>query len=329
MPTINLQFNHIADNQNNKEVVFNATIDKFDGVITGKVIFTVDNVNALTLTDIEFTENNLFIIEPDGGTPPDAQITMTVPRIKRGPFVVRNNTLQEIKVKMSGQILVDRIVEAGETAHYTSDGASVFTPQGAVSVIGSQGSAGWSRIQFLEVLPAEFDDSFDASFAIGENKEDLIFLLPANSIGVKIIGWIKPFDDNVDLELNFSLDGGVTFEEILGTYQTAIQPALDTGADGSVSGSHIDSKIILAAGVGKGTNKKCSLDTTILNPRNSSEFTEVTSRSTWIDAAGIFNRGRGGGIYEIANIANFARLKFSGGLIGAAKIMIIALPNNV
>jgi hypothetical protein len=89
----NLDLSQIAASQANKHVTANDQAGELDAAITAKLALAIDSANARTLSDTELRRHFFFDLDPDGGDPPDAATTLSVPSgISRGPFAVINDT---------------------------------------------------------------------------------------------------------------------------------------------------------------------------------------------------------------------------------------------
>lgn len=123
----NLDLSQIAATQLNKHVTANDQVAELDAALTEVAAIAVDDTNAATLSSAIFQRHVVFAIEEDT-TPPDDAITITVPAIRRGLFVVRNNTAQPLTVEVSGQADPGPVLVAGEVVLLLCDGAAVRAP---------------------------------------------------------------------------------------------------------------------------------------------------------------------------------------------------------
>lgn len=108
---------HVGDNQNDKEERYNAACAHLDAYLTEYTDIFVGSSNAYTISRDEFTSYIGFRIEEDL-VYPTGTITITVPNINRGFFVIRNMTLEIVDVIVSGQATGSTSVGSGETAHF-------------------------------------------------------------------------------------------------------------------------------------------------------------------------------------------------------------------
>jgi hypothetical protein len=108
-------------------------------VATGEV----DDTNVATVLTGDFQRHAFFDVV-DAATPPDAAITVAVPAIKRGLFVVRNETAQLVTVEITGQPETSPTVSAGEAGLLICDGVNVTG--GAGGQAGTASAAGNNRL---------------------------------------------------------------------------------------------------------------------------------------------------------------------------------------
>lgn len=119
-----LKLPQIADNQDNKEERYNAMCAQFDAMLTAKLPIYIDDSNAATITQDQFVSYCIFEIE-EAGVYPTGTITITVPNLNRGWFVVRNETLEIVDVIVSGQATGTTSLGSGETGHFLVKDAEV------------------------------------------------------------------------------------------------------------------------------------------------------------------------------------------------------------
>jgi hypothetical protein len=133
----NLDLSQIAASQANKHVTANDQAGELDAALTAKLALAIDSTNARTLTDTELRRYFFFDLDPDGGDPPDAAITLSVPSgISRGPFAVINDTGFDVTVEITGQALMPPAIADGEAALLTSDGTNVRQAGTVIAVLG-------------------------------------------------------------------------------------------------------------------------------------------------------------------------------------------------
>jgi hypothetical protein len=121
----NLDLSQIASNQLNKYITANDQVGELDAAITEPMAVPVDDTNAVTLTTQEFRRHFLFEVEDDT-TPPDGNITLTVPALRRGVFAVRNTTAHPVTVTISGQAADPPVVLPDEVQLVVCNGTDVL-----------------------------------------------------------------------------------------------------------------------------------------------------------------------------------------------------------
>jgi hypothetical protein len=108
----NLALSQFAAAQSNKHVTANDQAGEIDAALTEVLSVEVDGTNAASVLNQDFQRHAFFDVV-DAVTPPDAAITLTVPAIKRGLFVVRNETAQTVTVEITGQPAASPTIDAG------------------------------------------------------------------------------------------------------------------------------------------------------------------------------------------------------------------------
>jgi hypothetical protein len=121
----NLGLSQIAATQSNKHVTANDQAGEIDAALTEVGSIEVDDTNVATVLTQDFQRHAFFDVV-DAATPPDAAITVAVPAIKRGLFVVRNETAQLVTVEITGQPETSPTVSAGEAGLLICDGVNVI-----------------------------------------------------------------------------------------------------------------------------------------------------------------------------------------------------------
>lgn len=148
----NLDIDQVAPAQNQKETTINDGNGQLDAAITDTLTVTVDNTNALTLTDDQIRRFQFITVNPDGGSPPTATITLTVPAIKRGTFSVVNGTAETVTVTITGQSETPPDVLTGTTSLLSSDGSNVRGAGGggasSFPLLGTDGAVGAPTYSF-------------------------------------------------------------------------------------------------------------------------------------------------------------------------------------
>jgi hypothetical protein len=136
----NLGLSQVAASQNQKEVTINDQAGELDAALTDKLAIAIDSTNARSLTSTELRRHFFFDLDPDGGDPPDAAITLAVPSgISRGLFAVVNDTGFDVTIEITGQALMPPTIADGEAALLTSDGVNVRLAGGGPAVIDTLG----------------------------------------------------------------------------------------------------------------------------------------------------------------------------------------------
>ena len=125
----NLDLDQVAGNQNQKEVTGNDQAGQLDAAMTVATTFDIDSTDTRTLTSEEFRRSHLYIIDELGGDPADADITLTVPAVSRGQFVIRNDTAFNVTVTISGQSKAAPVIATGGETTLECDGVDVTQPQ--------------------------------------------------------------------------------------------------------------------------------------------------------------------------------------------------------
>lgn len=110
---------HVADKQNDKETRYNEQCAYIDAFLTGKLALSVDDSNAYTLTEDQFMSANIFEFS-DGAPAPTDFITITIPNLRRGLFVVRNLTSRTLDVVAPLQVTGSTALGSNETGHFFS-----------------------------------------------------------------------------------------------------------------------------------------------------------------------------------------------------------------
>ena len=130
MSTPNLDFTLLASDTNQPEVPLNEAYGQIDDAFGSSATFTIDNTNALSLTQEQIRRNLFFTLSPDGTSPPTAQITLTVPAVSRGVFIVKNTTGQLVQVERTGQTETPPTIADGSSALLSLDAVDVEQPAG-------------------------------------------------------------------------------------------------------------------------------------------------------------------------------------------------------
>jgi hypothetical protein len=193
----NLALSQIAATQSNKHITANDQVGELDAALTEALSVEVDNTNAASVLTLNFQRHAFFEVV-DAVTPPDAAITLTVPAIKRGLFVVRNETVQTLTVEITGQPETSPTVSAGEAGLLICDGVNVILA--GTSAVGSDEKV---KVSANDTTPAYLIDKLaaGAGMAVVETNdganETLVFRaarLDAIRIYTNDDTWNKPAD---------------------------------------------------------------------------------------------------------------------------------------
>ncbi len=121
-----LGLTQIASAQSNRSTTQNDINAEIDGALTDFEQILVTVTNARTLTADEWTRNMRFNVEDDGGSAPNADITLTVPTTDaRSIFIVKNGSSFPVSVTVASQTEPLPVIAVGATAVLTSDGTDV------------------------------------------------------------------------------------------------------------------------------------------------------------------------------------------------------------
>lgn len=146
----NLNLTQLSSSQNNKETTINDIANELDLAMTDSFTLLVDNSNAGSIPTADFRRNVLFVVSPDSPAP-TGTITVTVPALVRGVFVIINNTAQTLSVGISGQSEAFVSIPSG-----TPLPAFVLTSTGANVRSAGGGSGGSSTFLGLTDTPSSF-----------------------------------------------------------------------------------------------------------------------------------------------------------------------------
>lgn len=136
MVTTNFNWPEVSAAQDQKEVTLNNSLNLIEDLLSETEAIVVGVSNARTLTSAEFRENFFFSFTDDA-SPPTAQITLTVPAIKRGVFYIVNGTSFDMQVEITSQPVTAPIIAAGESALLASDGTNVRSAGGGAGASSS------------------------------------------------------------------------------------------------------------------------------------------------------------------------------------------------
>ena len=187
--TDNLTLSQMSENQSNKYVTSNDGNAELDAAITAPITKTVTSSNAATVTVAELQRANVIDVQPDGDAP-TAEITITIAAVfQRGTFTVVNDTLQYVKVEISGQSDPAPIIPPNGRAVVELDGVSVRPVEGGLNGTAGTGTTahewgdGFSRLTRLTIAGVLPDIVGGAAEAEGL----LIYTFPAGVILVDAV----------------------------------------------------------------------------------------------------------------------------------------------
>ena len=233
----NLNLSQVAAAQNQKEVTINDQAGQLDAGLTARLALAIDSTTARTLTSTELRRHFFFELNPDGGDPPDAAISLTVPaEISRGLFAVINDTGFDVTVAITGQALTPPIIADGEAALLTSDGADVRLAGGGAAVIAALGDL--TDVVLAGLAPGHMLRRDGANQWVNEEAPyDLSFFLPGTYSGGALMAQVV-------------LDRAVTFPDGLSGAQgyAGITATASTVLDLQKNGSNIGTITFTDAG---------------------------------------------------------------------------------
>jgi hypothetical protein len=125
MTTGNLELPEMLAGTAQREVVFNDLVDALDAVLTSKIVLTVDDSNEETVSKSAYIRNVFFDLTP-GTPPPDGDIDLFFDDTKRGFFVVRNGTAENVTVSIIAQSVTPGVLAAGEIGEFITDGDNIY-----------------------------------------------------------------------------------------------------------------------------------------------------------------------------------------------------------
>lgn len=170
MPTPILDIATVAASQTQKEVTVNDAITALEAAANDVASRTVDDTNALTITEVQWRGAGTMALAADGTSPPTAAITLTVPAIKRHAVLI-NMTGQTLNASISGQ--TEPVVEVadGAAVSVVSDGTDLRASGGV-----SSGSAGASDFVSLTDTPLAFTGQGGKAVVVNVGEDALEFI---------------------------------------------------------------------------------------------------------------------------------------------------------
>lgn len=165
----NLGLDVLAGNQTNKFVTINDANEQIDAALTAALAVAITSSNIRTLTTLEFQRSQFFVVDEDGGDPATAAITLTVPAILRGVFIINNETAFDVTVTIASQPITAPVLAAGDTAILTCDGTNVEQPIASVAAPAAETKAIAIAISGLPTAGQVVLVVFDRSLTIPVN----------------------------------------------------------------------------------------------------------------------------------------------------------------
>ncbi len=120
--TTNLGAPQVANNQDQKEQTINDAVGRLDGALTDVFTCSIDVTNALVVGDTDFQSHAQFDCVDDGVT---ADFVLTVGAIRKGLFVVSNESGFVATIEISGQPLSSPTVADAAIGLFFCDGVNV------------------------------------------------------------------------------------------------------------------------------------------------------------------------------------------------------------
>ena len=235
--TPEFDFDDMTANQKQAEVPYNAALLKVEEALGEPLTVLVDNTNAVTLTAAQLRENLFFQLDDDSPVP-DAAITITVPDLKRGQFVVFNNTSFTATIEVSGQSAASPVVEAGEirlfilsdsNVRVSGGGASTFTSlTDTLSSFSGQGgrviavNGGETALEAIDVVSTAAGARPPHKGALIKIDSDISAETTLTAIPWESAVYDKRFDPG---------DGGTTQRFWLGVNRTFVDGDVTVGSD--------------------------------------------------------------------------------------------------
>ena len=215
----NLSLSQVTASQNNKEVTINDQAGELDAALTDTVTYGVTSSNARTLTDAEFQRFHFLTIDEDGGDPADAAITLTVPAVKRGLFLLTNDTAFDVTVTISGQPVTAPVIAAGDVALLSCDGTNALQP--------AAGSGGAADFLSLTDTPSSFTGEALRGLRVNSGESALEFVALGAGGGLQPVA-VTPTFRGALLSLDGTFNTSGTIESLpwgAADYDTTFQPA--------------------------------------------------------------------------------------------------------
>ena len=142
---------------------------------------------------------------------------------------------------------------------------------------------------------------------------------------LEVVGALVPANDNVSLHIQFSNDGGATFETGASYYDYTIQKHQSGGSLGHAEDGAAD-HITIAYYIGSDTGEYIAFHLKIRNPASAAIQTGVWLDSEGTDEDGTLMHCFGAGRVKTAEVNNAMRLKFTAGNIESGRVTVYRYP---
>jgi len=221
----NLDADQMTASATDKSTLSNNGDGVLDAALTEVGSVSVSTTSPLAVSDAMFRRNNKLTLD-DAGSPPVADFTIQVSAIKRGLFMVENNTSFVASIEISGQSLATPTVQPGNRALMSCDGSNV------------------SKLQASSITAAA--ETIDiGSFVTSAPTTDelLLFYVPSVALNLPAsftgsTGYAKDVataQTDLDVQLN-----GVSIGTIRFAAATAVPTFINTGADAVAVGDRLE-----------------------------------------------------------------------------------------
>lgn len=148
---------------------------------------------------------------------------------------------------------------------------------------------------------------------------------------LKLIGWLQPVADDVELWVRVSDDGGSSYEADASDY-AYWWDARDGGGSTQTKNSAGDVKIAIGSSnasnsVGNASNERIQFEITLNNPNSAAFYKLFDIKASYIGAGGTLIAGQGGGASLAAAAVNGLQLLFESGNIALGDVTLYGLAN--
>ena len=252
----NLNVDQMVEGQDQKETTHNDANGQLDAALTEIVDVAVDDTNAKTLTDSEFRRQYRISLIDDSPVPTGA-VTITVPAIKRGLFIIDNGLSFDATVEISGQSATSPVVASMTSALLECNGSDVRqlvsstagssdtflslsdTPSSFASGDANKGvrvNSGETALEFytrnIDLFSPHFAGAPGSSALVSRFVASRAFEIPINLVGSQgHAGVAATAQTDFDLQLNAVSIGTIRFAAS-GTVATFIKASASTVAAG-------------------------------------------------------------------------------------------------